>query len=618
MKEQEHSGINSSVSEKFKKFALPAAGLVLTAVAFLSSRDNVNAGQHQEFIHQNVGNEMKLGDVDCNENINSVDALHVLRKVAGLVDILPCEQAADVDGNKLINSVDALHILRYTVGIIDHFPGESTPTPTSTSEITPTPTLSPTPTPTESPTFTPTPTETMSADEMLIDKTEAQAARYFWDRALPNGFVRDTEFSQDASLAATGFGLASLSIMAERSGDNSNWEITHAQAKERARLILDNALNYQNQQAVNSPDFGKAGFLYHFLDADGKKSGTSEVSSVDMALFLSGTLTAGQYFGGDIQAKANELFNNVDWQYFLDSTNDRFYHAWKSVCSLGFGVITPDGEGCLSNQEWDRPTDEILLINLLALASDPNNAAFKRSLYAWPRVTRNYAAYDVVNTYFGSMFTYVFAGGFFDFKNMGFDNPAGVGSSIQPVNWFENSWKAICANRQFVIDQSLNFPTYGRNQWGLSAAYRPDGTYFGDMGAAPAEVDGGSSHHDGTVPPYGAISAFPILGNRPCSGEPAVSNQPMDALRNYYENHSAGLWGKYGPKDSFKTEIVDGTPVTKYSSVYLGIDIGIEALMIENWRSGLINNSFMSHPKILEAVNIQFPNAISNPVSSIK
>lgn len=503
--------------------------------------------------------------------------------------LAPCTIAGDVNfENKVDASQDQEFILRFTAGLIDHFPAGS-----------------------------------MLSDEELVDKTEAQASRYFWDRALSNGFVRDTEFSQDASIAATGLGLASLAIMAERSGENLNWVITHAQSEERARLVLDSALSYQSQQVTNSLDFGKAGFLYHFIDANGERARASEVSTVDMALFLSGALTAGQYFGGDIQIKANELFNNVNWQYFLDPTNDRFYHAWKSACSPGFDVSASDGDGCLSEGQWDRPTDEILLINLLALAKDPENEAFKRSLYAWPRVARSYSSYDLVNSYFGSLFTYVYAQAFFDFKNMGFDNPAGVGSTVKAVNWLENAWKALCANRQFEIDQATDHPgaylAYDRDQWGLSAAYRPDdGTYFGDMGAAPVEVDGGNPRHDGTIPAYGAISTFPILGKRPCKGEPEGSNHPMDALRNYFEKHLDGLWGKYGPKDSFKTEIVDSLPVTAYSSVYLGINIGIEAIMIENYRSSLVNDLFMSHPQIIRAVKSQFPDVGSETVSAFR
>jgi len=590
-----------------RRIAFPISSVVLAVAAACSSGY--------------ANGEQNLGDVNCDGQSNSIDAALVLQKTAGLVSSLACEEAGDVNDDGLLNAVDAALILQKDAGLISRFPREKKPTATNTltRTATRTPTRIPTNTLTETPTVTLIPTPTMMptetptgeprlTDEELIDMTEAQAAKYFWDRALANGFVRDSEFSGDSSIAATGFGLALFPIMAERYGESENWTITPAQAEGRARMILDSALNYQNQQATNPEQFGKVGFLYHFLDANGQRSGESEVSTVDMALFLAGALTAGQYFGGDIEVKANQLFNNVDWQYFFDSSNNRFYHAWKAQCSSGFGVSAPNGDGCLSNQQWDRPTDEIILISLLALAKDPNNEGFKRSLYAWPRVTRSYGGYDVVNSYFGSLFTYIYAHAFFDFERMGSDNPVGVGSGVQAVNWFENSWEAVCANRQFVIDQAVNFPTYGSNQWGLSASTRVDGSYFGDMGAAPVEVDGGVPRHDGTVPPYGAISTFSILGDRPCLGESQNENHPLDALRHYYEDYE--MFSTYGPWDSFKVSYIGGGfPVISYSARYLGLDVGIEVLMIENWRSGLVNNLFMSHPKISDAVNIQFPNA---------
>lgn len=619
-----------------RRVAFPLSSVILTVAAACTSG--------------HAAGEATFGDVNCSGQSNSIDAALVLQKTAALVGSLACEDAGDVNGDDLLNAVDAALILQKDAGLINRFPREKKPTatntptrtatrtatriptntptrlPTEKPTPTATPTLIPTYTPTKTSTFTHTPTPTRTStptetptgeprltDEELIDLTEAQAAKYMWERTLANGFVKDTEFSQDSSIAATGFGLASLPVVAKRYGENANWTVTPAQTEERVRLILDSVLSYQSLQVSNPEQFGKAGFLYHFLDANGQRSGESEVSTVDMALFLAGALTAGQYFGGDVQVKANEVFNNIDWQYYFDTTNDRFYHAWKPVCSLGFGISAPDGNGCLSNQEWDRPTDEIILINLLAFAKDPNNEGFKRSLYAWPRVVRSYGGYDVVNSYFGSLFTYIYAHAFFDFERMGLDNPAGVGSGVQAVNWFENSWKAACANRQFVINQSANFPTYGSNQWGLSASTRVDGSYFGDMGAAPAEVDGGVPHHDGTIPPYSAISTLPMLGDRPCFNAPAGSNLSLDALRNYHENYFDGLWGQYGPRDSLKTELVGGNTITSYSPRYLGLDVGIEALMIENWRSGLVNNLFMSHPKIQDAVNIQFP---SNTLSA--
>ncbi|OGE09701.1 hypothetical protein A3A60_00010 [Candidatus Curtissbacteria bacterium RIFCSPLOWO2_01_FULL_42_26] len=626
MLERESSYLATRFKENLKplgrRVAFPLSSVVLAVAAACTSG--------------HAAGEVAIGDVNCSGQANSIDAALVLQRTAGLVGSLACEDAGDVNGDGLLNAVDVALMLQKDAGLIDRFPREKEPTATNTATRiatrTPTRTSTNTPaetsartqtnTPTETPTVTLIPTPTMTptetptgeprlTDEELIDLTEVQASKYLWERVLPNGFVKDSEFSQDASIAVTGFGLASLPVMAERYGENANWTISPAQTEERASQILDNALSYQSQQVDNASQFGKAGFLYHFLDASGQRYGESEVSTVDVALFLAGALTAGQYFGGDIQTKANEVFNNVNWQYFFDSSNDRFYHAWKATCTSGFGVGAPDGNGCLSNQQWDRPTDEIILINLLALAKDPNNEGFKRSLYAWPRVVGSYGGYDVVNSYFGSLFTYIYAHAFFDFQRMGLDNPAGAGSIVQSVNWFENSWNAACASRQFVIDQAINnpgvYPAYRPNAWGLSAATRPDGTYFGDMGAKPAEVNGGNPNHEGIIPPYGAISTFPILGDRPCLGESADENHPLDALRHYYEDYN--MWSTYGPWDSFKVSYIGGGfPVISYSARYLGLDVGIEALMIENYRSLLINNLFMSHPQILEAVKIQFPN----------
>jgi len=59
------------------------------------------------------------GDIDCNNMINSADALALLRLVAGLFVPRPahCAVAEDVDCNDVVNSVDALKLLRFSVGL---------------------------------------------------------------------------------------------------------------------------------------------------------------------------------------------------------------------------------------------------------------------------------------------------------------------------------------------------------------------------------------------------------------------------------------------------------------------------------------------------------------------
>jgi hypothetical protein len=58
------------------------------------------------------------GDVDCDASVNSVDALQVLRSVAGLSTNAGCLDAAgDVDCSGGLSSIDALRILRYVAGL---------------------------------------------------------------------------------------------------------------------------------------------------------------------------------------------------------------------------------------------------------------------------------------------------------------------------------------------------------------------------------------------------------------------------------------------------------------------------------------------------------------------
>ena len=275
MLEREPSYLATRFKENLKplgrRIAFPLSSVILSAAAACSSGYATG--------------ERNLGDVNCDDDVNSIDAALVLQKGAGLIDSLACEEAGDVNGDSLLNAIDAALILQKDAGLIDRFPAEKEPTatniltrtatrtstriptntptrmPTETPTSTATPTLIPTYTPTRTstvvhtPTFTrtPTPTETPTGeprltDEELIDLTEAQASKYLWERVLSNGFVKDSEFSPDVSIAATGFGLAALPVMAERYGQSANWTISPAQAEERARMRLDKALKYQNHQ----------------------------------------------------------------------------------------------------------------------------------------------------------------------------------------------------------------------------------------------------------------------------------------------------------------------------------------------------------------------------------
>lgn len=63
-----------------------------------------------------------LGDVNCNNGIDPIDAQLILQLITGLISAVPCPLNGDVDGDGDIDAVDALLILQLDAGIIDEFP----------------------------------------------------------------------------------------------------------------------------------------------------------------------------------------------------------------------------------------------------------------------------------------------------------------------------------------------------------------------------------------------------------------------------------------------------------------------------------------------------------------
>lgn len=419
-------------------------------------------------------------------------------------------------------------------------------------------------------------------DLELLDKTQAESALFFYNEVLSNGLIKDGDHKGFSSIAATGFGLASLCVVAERHGTSSYWTVTPAEARARANQILDTCLAIQGAQASNPNEYGIAGFLYHFIDADNTRNGTCEVSSIDTAILLAGAIVAGEYFGGEVKTKVDQFYNNIDWGYFIVPAKKQFSHGWKPETGL-----YPD--------TWDRPGDETMLISLLAIGSDPNNNTLLETMFSWPRVYRSYAGYNLVSSYFGSLFTYFFAHCFYDFENMGYDDPSVIGSNAPSVDWWDNSVKATYAARQFCIDKSDEYSSYGPDSWGFTACEHPSGTgYEGLLGAAPCEANSGTPYHNGIIAPYGAISSMPLM--RTSDTEVLTDNLAFNALKYFYRTYKNELWGVYGPRDSFNHS-------GQFSPHYLGIDVGPQVLMIENYRSDLIWSKFMANSAVQATVD---------------
>ena len=430
------------------------------------------------------------------------------------------------------------------------------------------------------------------SDAELLDETEALTANYFFEEALSNGLVKDADSRSYASIAATGFGLTAFTIMTERYGSSPNWTYTPEQLRERANQVLDTLIEIQDKQTVSESEYGKEGLFYHFIMPDGTCASGSEVSTVDTAILFAGVITAGEYYGGEVKQKSDQIVGKANWAYFLKTpqndfpSNNGVYYQFSHGWEPNSGIF---------KQTWDRPTDEAILISVIALASSPGNMDFQKSLFSWPRVKRSYASYEVVNSYFGSLFTYIFGHVWIDFEAIGKDKPEGIMPGVEGVDWWQNSVNAAKAARQFVIDNADIHSSYGPDSWGLSAVEEPNGQYEGRYGALP--TDSGTAFHDGTIAPYSSISTIALFKNE--DGGDLTDNDGFRALRNFYNSHYWNLWGEYGPKDSFNSQ-------TEFSETYLGIDQGSIVAMIENYRTRFVWEQFLKNERVKTALKNVF------------
>lgn len=125
----------------------------------------------------------------------------------------------------------------------------------------------------------------------------------------------------------------------------------------------------------------------------------------------------------------------------------------------------------------------------------------------------------------------------------------------------------------YCVDNPKNFKGYGENCWGLTASYSINGY----AAHCPGDQD------LGVISPTAALSSFPY-----------TPEESMRALKYFYSKKD--IWGKYGFYDAFSE--TDGWTVPRY----LAIDQCTIAPMIENYRSGLLWNLFMSCPEIQEGL----------------
>jgi hypothetical protein len=235
-------------------------------------------------------------------------------------------------------------------------------------------------------------------------------------------------------------------------------------------------------------------------------------------------------------------------------------HGWK-----------PGEGGKFLSTRWDS-YNELMLLYILAIGS-PTHPIPPESWEAWARPLGTYKGHETFAI--GPLFTHQYSQAWIDFRGrrdrLGFD-------------YFESSVQATLANRQFAIDNQDQYETYDEHVWGLTACDTPDGQYRA-YGAPP-----GVPVHDGTVAPSAAAGSIVFT--------PELS---LAALLTMHQRYEEQLWGRYGFSNAFNLDPA-GQNGPWFDPDVIGLDTGITLLMIENARSGMVWETFMTHPAVQEGL----------------
>lgn len=393
---------------------------------------------------------------------------------------------------------------------------------------------------------------------------------FFWDLAntdeesgayglIPDRYNTESDVAGNvASVASSGFGLSALPIGVE------NGFITREEAEDRALKTL---LTFRDDLDRTN------GFYYHFLSmTTGERVWNSEVSIIDTALFINGALTAGRYFGGEIEAVAYEIYESVQWNWYFNFETNKFYMGYKP--ETGF-------EG-----SWNGYAEQLMIFILAAGSPDysVHKGAYQLMVFNSDLMgaTNDYGSF--YPTYTGSLFTHQYSHAWFDFESYNDDTG---------FNWFTNSVNAVDAAIAYAEGKHSLYDGLSATSWGMSACDGPGDSilsgdvYRGNYGSGPAQ---GSNSFlvDGTVPAYGAVGSIVF---RP--------DQAIAAMENYasYED----FMGKYGFKGAYN---IDKFSQDWFAQDSIGIDKGISLLMLENYMSGMIWDIYMEVPYIQDAIKV--------------
>ena len=390
------------------------------------------------------------------------------------------------------------------------------------------------------------------SDDALLDLVQRQTLTYFWDFAHPaSGMARERsnavpgyDYLATVCSGGTGFGIMALIAGAARGF------LPRAAILDRIRTIVAFLARAENHNGI-FPHFlhGETGATIPFAEKD------DGGDLVETAFLMAGLLCARQYFSRPaadetrLRAAVDRLWRAVEWDWH---TRGREVLYWHSSLRHGWAL-----EHAITG--WN----ECLIAYVLA-ASSPTHAispaVYHNGWTASPTFLNGEQYYGITlplgPPYGGPLF-------FSHYSFLGLD-PRNLRDRY--ADYWQQCRAHTLINHAHCIANPNQFAGYGDRAWGLTACDGDDGY----AAFCP-------SNDRGVIAPTAALSSLPY-----------TPRESMAMLRHLYESMGGALWGRYGFVDAFNTS------KHWHAGSNLAINQGPIVVMIENCRSGLLWDLFMS------------------------
>jgi hypothetical protein len=393
------------------------------------------------------------------------------------------------------------------------------------------------------------------SDSALLDLVQHQTFTYFWDYGHPICGLARERYSSSNLVTTGGSGFGIMSILA---GVQRNF-ITRAAGVARLETIVgflaDTTKVTRYHGAFSHWMNGTTGATIPFSPND------DGGDLVETSYLMAGLLCARQYFNNpsdsaetNLRTTINAIWNSIDWNWYRQNGSNALYWNWSP--DYDWAVNVQVGGWC-----------EALITYVLAASA--NQDSIPKTVYdiGWAHngAMQNTRSFYGVRLplgpdYGGPLF-------FAHYSFLGID-PRGLSDAY--ANYFTQDTAHTRINYLYCIANPNKYLGYSNLCWGLTAS---------------DEQNGYSAHSptndDGVITPTAAIASLPYL-----------PTESMNALRFFYYTLGDKLWKQYGFIDAF--DLTTGW----YDNDFLAIDQGPEIVMIENYRSGLLWNLFMSCPEV--------------------